>query len=92
MASTAELYEQELARWGTQTAALVREGNINAVDLAAVAEELESFGRNSAHCLWHHLRELQLMGGSERGALAHRLIVLLIHLLQRQWASHGKRK
>lgn len=58
MESNAELYEQDLARWGTQTAALLREGKLGEVDLAAVAEELESFGRNDAHRLWHHLREL----------------------------------
>jgi hypothetical protein len=38
------LYTQDLARWGMQTAALVRAGALDRVDLAAVAEELESLG------------------------------------------------
>ena len=51
MSTNTELYEQDLARWGTQTAVLLREGKLGEVDLAAVAEELESVGRNDAHRL-----------------------------------------
>lgn len=58
MESNTELYEQDLARWGTQTAALLREGKLGKVDLAAVAEDLESVGRDDAHRLWQHLRQL----------------------------------
>lgn len=58
MESNAKLYEQDLARWGTQTAAWLREGKLGAVDRAAVAEALESVGRDDAHRLWQHLRQL----------------------------------
>ncbi len=58
MSTNTDLYKHDLARWGTETAALLRDGNLNAVDLAAVAEELESFGPGDSHRLWEHLREL----------------------------------
>jgi hypothetical protein len=38
------LYHQDLARWGSETAALLRQGRLTEVDLAAVAEELDSLG------------------------------------------------
>jgi hypothetical protein len=58
METNAEIYEQDLARWGMQTAAFLREGKTAEVDLAAVAEELESLGSGDAHRLWKLLREM----------------------------------
>lgn len=58
MRTNTEVYNQDLARWGTATAALLRAGRLSEVDLEAVAEELDSLGRGDAHRLWGHLREL----------------------------------
>jgi Domain of unknown function DUF29 len=58
MRTNSDLYKQDLARWGQETAALLRAGRLREVDLAAVAEELDSLGRGDKHRLWQHLRDL----------------------------------
>jgi len=58
MSTNTDLYKQDLARWGQETAALLRAGRLREVDLEAVAEELDSLGRGDSHRLWEHLREL----------------------------------
>src|SRR5712691_4679779 len=58
MSTNTDLYKQDLARWGQETAALLRAGPLREVDLEAVAEELDSLGRGDSHRLWEHLREL----------------------------------
>lgn len=58
MADHDALYCQDLAQWGQVTAAHLRAGRVHAVNLAAIAEELESLGPDAAHRLWEHLRAL----------------------------------
>src|SRR2546427_5144000 len=58
MSTNTDLYKQDLARWGQETAALLRAGRLREVDLEAVAEELDSLGRGGSHRLWGHLRGL----------------------------------
>jgi Domain of unknown function DUF29 len=58
MSANTALYNQDLARWGQEMAALLRAGRLREVDLEAVAEELESLGRGDARRLWQHLRDL----------------------------------
>jgi len=58
MSANTDLYNQDLARWGQETAALLRAGRLREVDLEAVAEELDSLGRGDKHRLWQHLRDL----------------------------------
>ena len=67
MSTNVELYDQDFYAWCLTTAGLLREGKWHDVDLASIAEELESVGR------------------SERHALAHRVEVLLRHLLKWQY-------
>jgi hypothetical protein len=73
MSTNHDLYQQDLARWGTETAALLRTGRLSAVDLEAVAEELDSLGRGDAHRLWGHLRELCVWFMAWNYAVAQRL-------------------
>ena len=58
MSTNTDLYKQDLARWGQETAVLLRADRLREVDLEAVAEELDSLRRGDAHRLWEHLREL----------------------------------
>jgi Domain of unknown function DUF29 len=58
MHANTALYDQDLARWGHETAALLRAGRWRAIDLKALAEELDSLGTADAHRLWEQLREL----------------------------------
>ena len=58
MSTNTDLYNWDLARWGQETAALLRADRLQEVDLEAVAEELDSLGRGDAHRLWEHLRQL----------------------------------
>ena len=58
MATNTELYEQDLYSWCLTTAALLRDGKGPDVDLAAVAEELESMGRSHARELGSRLEVL----------------------------------
>jgi hypothetical protein len=52
------LYDQDLAQWGTQTAALLRAGELERVDLEAVAEELDSLGSSVPVCAGSVLKDL----------------------------------
>lgn len=56
MSTNHDLYKQDLARWGTETAGLLRAGRLSEVDLEAVADELDSPGRG--HRLPTHLQDL----------------------------------
>ena len=58
MTTNTELYEQDLYSWCLTTAALLRDGKWHEVDLAAVAEELESMGRSHARELGNRLEVL----------------------------------
>jgi hypothetical protein len=43
---TSELYERDFYEWAMANAALIREGRLDELDLANVAEEIESLGRS----------------------------------------------
>jgi hypothetical protein len=43
--TTKTLYDIDFAEWSSQTAELLRAGRIDEVDLANVAEEIESLGK-----------------------------------------------
>jgi hypothetical protein len=58
MSPHAALYEQDLARWFQEQAALLQARRFDALDLDHLIEELESVRRQDAHRLWEHLREL----------------------------------
>lgn len=73
MGTNAELYAQDLARWGTQTAALLRAGTLAEVDLEAMAEELDSLGRDDRRRLRQQLRELLVWFLAWNSAPAQRL-------------------
>jgi Domain of unknown function DUF29 len=58
MRTSVELYEQDLALWFQEQAALLKARRFEALDLDHLVEELESLRRQDACRLWHHLREL----------------------------------
>lgn len=57
-------YEQDIVAWAIEQAALLRAGNLSALDFEHIAEEIEDVGK------------------SEQRELAHRMTVLLAHLLK----------
>jgi uncharacterized protein DUF29 len=55
MSTPADLYEQDFYAWTQAQAALLRAGDVAALDHDHVAEELESMGRRERHELIHRL-------------------------------------
>jgi hypothetical protein len=54
------LYEQDYHRWAMETAAALREGRTDQVDLHAIAEELEDLGRSEKRSLRSAVAQLYL--------------------------------
>lgn len=52
------LYENDYLRWLTETAALLRSGQIDQVDILNLAEELEDMGRNEKRAMESNLEVL----------------------------------
>jgi hypothetical protein len=52
------LYEQDFYAWTQEQAALLREGALHELDLANLAEEIESLGKSDRRALGSHLRNL----------------------------------
>jgi hypothetical protein len=52
------LYDTDFYAWTQQQAALLREGKLHDVDLANVAEEIESLGHNQRDAVRSHFRRL----------------------------------
>lgn len=55
MPPNTDLYEQDFYAWTQQQAALLREGKVHELDLASLAEEIESVGRSDKRELGHRL-------------------------------------
>ena len=51
-------YERDLVAWALENAALLREGRLNEIDAAYIAEELEDLGKSERRALGSHLRNL----------------------------------
>ena len=58
MRTHTELYEQDFYTWTQEQAALLRKGAVQELDLANLAEEIESLGISQKHALASHLRNL----------------------------------
>jgi hypothetical protein len=56
----ATLYEQDFHQWAMDTAAALREGRTDEVDLNAVAEELEDLGRSEKRSLRSAIAQLYM--------------------------------
>jgi hypothetical protein len=56
--ATKTMYETDFVEWTAHTAALLREGRFDAVDLEHLAEEIEDLGRNDQHTVLSHLSRL----------------------------------
>jgi len=54
------VYEADFHAWALEQAALLREGRLNAIDSANLAEELESMGRSEKRALVNRLAVLLL--------------------------------
>jgi hypothetical protein len=54
------LYDEDFYAWTQEQAALLREGAVHALDLANLAEEIESVGKRDRRALGSHLRNLIL--------------------------------
>jgi hypothetical protein len=78
---TAELYDRDFCLWAETMAAALRSGNLSELDIANLAEEVESLGRRDRRelqsrlvVLLHHLLKWQfqpdMQSGSWRGTLA----------------------
>ena len=52
------LYDTDLVAWAREQADLARRGSVNALDLANIAEELESMGRSERRALASQIRRL----------------------------------
>ena len=52
------LYETDLVAWAREQADLARRGSVNSLDLANIAEELESMGRSERRALASQIRRL----------------------------------
>lgn len=51
MGTNTELYEKDFCAWTDTTAALLRVANIAEIDLAVLAEEVESLGKSARRAL-----------------------------------------
>ncbi len=58
--SAADLYERDFHAWASAQAELLRAGNLAAIDLAHIAEEIESMGRSERRELVNRLVVLLL--------------------------------
>jgi hypothetical protein len=54
------LYDQDFYAWTQAQAALLRDGKVQALDLAHLAEEIESVGVSERRALGSHLKQLTL--------------------------------
>ncbi len=57
---TPATYETDFYLWTQQQAALLRQGQLQAVDVANLAEEIESMGKSDRRTLGSHLRSVLL--------------------------------
>ena len=57
---TPATYETDFYLWTQQQAALLRQGQLQAVDVANLAEEIESMGKSDRRTLGSHLRNVLL--------------------------------
>ena len=53
-------YEDDLAAWAENNAALLRQGRLAEIDIDNIAEELEDLGKSERRALASHLRDLIL--------------------------------
>jgi hypothetical protein len=53
-------YERDLVAWAVENAALLRAGQLDQIDAAHIAEELEDLGKSEQRALGSHLRNLVL--------------------------------
>ena len=60
MSTNAELYDQDFYAWTQHQAALLRESKVQDLDLANLAEEIDSLGRSDKRELGNRLRILVL--------------------------------
>jgi hypothetical protein len=58
--ATKTLYDEDFYAWTQEQAALLREGAVAELDLANLAEEIESLGISQKHALGSHLKNLLL--------------------------------
>jgi hypothetical protein len=58
MSTNTALYDQDFYTWALTTAAAIRHGEWQDLDLAHVAEEIESLGISRAHAVTSHLKQL----------------------------------
>jgi hypothetical protein len=55
-----ELYEQDYVRWLLENAALLRSGQLEALDVTNIAEELEDMARSDVRAVGSHLAVVML--------------------------------
>jgi hypothetical protein len=60
MSTKPTLYDDDFYAWTQEQAALLREGAVQELDLANLAEEIESLGKSDRRALGSHLRNLVL--------------------------------
>ena len=58
MSPVTSLYDSDFYAWTQEQAALLRDGKMKALDLANLAEEIESLGKSDRRALASHLRGL----------------------------------
>lgn len=58
MTAVPSLYDTDFFTWTQEQAALLRDGKLDALDLANLAEEIESLGKSDRRALGSHLRGL----------------------------------
>jgi hypothetical protein len=56
--TTKTLYDTDFVEWTAHTAALLRAGQLDAVDLEHLAEEIEDLGKSEQHTVMSHLSRL----------------------------------
>jgi hypothetical protein len=56
--TTKTLYDTDFAAWSARTAELVREGRLDEVDLAHIAEEIEDLGKRERRTVRSQLRRM----------------------------------
>src|SRR5262252_9818951 len=60
MGTNGTRYDEDFYTWTQEQAALLREGAVQELDLANLAEEIESLGKSDRRALGSHLRNLML--------------------------------
>jgi hypothetical protein len=58
MGTDTSLYDTDFYAWTLEQAALLRDGKVQALDLANLAEEIESLGKSDRRALGNHLQGL----------------------------------